>query len=31
MTPEMEVLFDGCGFIVNICNNLAILIFKEDI
>ena len=31
MTFKIEVLLGVCGFVVNICDNLAILIFNEEI
>ena len=31
MIFEMEVLLGVCGFVVNICDNLAILFFNEDV
>ena len=31
MTIEMELWLDVCGFVVNVCDNLAILFFYEDV
>ena len=31
IAPEMEVLFGVCGLLVNICDNLALLIFNKHV
>ena len=31
LTFEMEVMLGVCGFVVNVCDNLAIFVFNEDV